>query len=385
MSLSAGTTALGGSVAAGYQSVRDLLERESHADPEYSFQLAVYRGGELVVDLHGGEGIAADSLMVPFSVSKNAIGFSIAVLVDRGLLDLDARVADYWPEFGSHGKQDVRVSELLSHQVGLPEAIPTLSDEEVAVAAVGAARLVDQLPWWRPGAAFGYHGVTIGVLASELVRRITGRTLQEFFDAEIRAPRSLDFYLGIGPELESRVVELQPVLPQAGAAEPIPFSRTPGQIGRAVFANVTIPRPPDEQAAHLKWQRSVGAPAVYATVSALGIAGLFAEAVAGVTGEPFVSPQTIARMAQTQVVGIDQVIGIGRSYGIVFQKPTPNLAFGGFRAFGHDGAGGALGFHDPATGISLGYTVRRTPPPGGADARALAVAALVQRIELSRA
>lgn len=372
-----------GTIAAGYEGVRALLEHERSADPEYSFQLAVYRGADLVVDVFGGDGIDADTLMIPFSVSKNSIAFTIALLVERGLLDLDRRVSDYWPDFGSFGKEAVLVREMLSHQAGLPEAIPTLTDQEVADAETGAARLVDQVPWWRPGAAFGYHGVTIGVLASELVRRITGSTLQEFFENEIRAPRAIDFHLGLSAELESRVVELQPMIRPDRAPSEAPFPLRPGQIGRSVFAGVTVQRRPEEQLAHARWQRSVGLPAVSASVSARGIAGLFAESVVGITGEPLIGTGTIASMAQTQVVGTDQIIGIPRAYGVVFQKPTPNLAFGGFRAFGHDGAGGALGYHDPHTGISLGYTVRRTPPPGGADPRVLAIAALLQDLAAS--
>lgn len=377
---------LKGSVAEGYEQIAETLEAALAADADYAFQLTAYRGSELVVDVHAGEGMAGDSLMIPFSVSKNSIAFSIALLVDRGLLDLDAPVAEYWPEFAAEGKQHVLVRELLSHQAGLPEALPALSDEEFAGDSSGAARLAAQLPWWRPGAAFGYHGLTIGVLASELVRRITGLGLQAFFEAEIRAPRSLDFYLGLPEAEESRVVELQPMRPSAttsGAPADIPFPRQPGQIGRQVFGSIVQTRSEQEAIAHARWQRSVGSPAAYSTVSARGIAGLFVEGVVGLTGPALISPHTLQRMAQPQVVGRDVVIGIDRSYGVVFQKPTDNLAFGGFRAFGHDGAGGALGFHDPQTGISFGYTVRRTPPPGGADARAITAAKQLQTIALS--
>jgi CubicO group peptidase (beta-lactamase class C family) len=376
-------SALRGSVAQGYESVTETLERALVDDPDYSFQLAVYRGTELVVDVHSGDGVTGASLMVPFSVSKNSIAFSIALLIDRGLLDLDSPVAQYWPQFAAKGKQNVLVRELLSHQVGLPEAEPVLADEEFADDQRGAARLAAQLPWWRPGSAFGYHGLTIGVLASELVRRITGMGLQAFYEAEIRAPRSLDFYLGLPEAEEPRVLELQPTISTGAAPADIPFTRQPGQIGRAVFGSVATKRSSEDALAHARWQRSVGSPAAYSTVSARGIAGLFAESVVGLTGPALISPHTVQLMAQPQVIGRDLVIGIDRSYGVVFQKPTGNLAFGGFRAFGHDGAGGALGFHDPQTGISFGYTVRRTPPPGGADERALSVARLLQRIALS--
>jgi CubicO group peptidase (beta-lactamase class C family) len=368
-------SAVSGRVAPGFEQIKEYLEAAQAAESDYSFQLAVYRGAELVVDVYGGDGITPDTLMIPFSTSKNSIGFSIALLVDRGQLDLDAPVAAYWPEFAAEGKQNVLVRELLSHQAGLPEARPRLTDDESADAQVGAARLAAQLPWWRPGAAFGYHGLTIGVLSSELIRRITGRSVQQFFEAEIRAPRNLDFYLGSSSELEERVVELQPMLPSASALDP---AAIPCQLGREVFASAAVQRTGDDALAYARRQRAAANPAAFATVSARGVAALFAECTVGVTGPALVSAATLERMAQAQVIGTDVVIGIDRSYGVVFQKPTPNLAFGGFRAFGHDGAGGALGFHDPETRFSLGYTVRRTPPPGGADPRVLEIAEMLR-------
>jgi CubicO group peptidase (beta-lactamase class C family) len=373
-------TLVHGTVAAGYEPVYDYLASESQRDHDYEFQLAVYRGSDLVVDIWGGSALTADSLMIPASVSKNTIGFTIALLVDRGELDLDATVAHYWPEFAAEGKSGVTVRQLLSHQAGLPETSPRLTDADYADLGVAAGRLAAQLPWWRPGAAFGYHGLTIAPLAAELVRRITGRPFHEFFESEIRSARGLDFYVGLPEALEARVVETLPMIVPADVPRDVPFVRTPGQIGREVFAGLAVQRTPEEAAVWSRRQRTLGNPAAFATASARGIAGLFAEAVVGLTGPALVSQSTLERIAQLQVVGTDAVIGIDRGYGIVFQKPTSNLAFGSFRAFGHDGAGGALGFHDPRTGVSFGYAVRRTPFPGGADARAIHAAQLVHGI-----
>ncbi len=366
-------TVVAGNVAAAFESVRAYLETESQRDPEYAFQLAVYRGAERVIDLWGGDGMSADSLMIPMSVSKNSIALVIGLLFDRGEIDLDAPVASYWPEFAAEGKGGVLVRELLSHQAGLPEAHPRITDAELVDPVAAAARLAAQLPWWRPGAMFGYHALTIGLLGAELVRRATGRTFAEFFETEIRGPRGFDFHVGSTPELEQRVLETLPMIrPEAPAAPP--FTLTAGQLGREVFAGVATQRTPEEQIEWSRAQRRLGNPAGFATVSARGVAALFAESVVGVSGPALLTPDTVARLAQPQVTGVDAAIGIPRSYGIVFQKPTPNLAFGSHRAFGHDGAGGGLGFHDPRTGVSFGYLVRRTPYPGGADARAIEAA-----------
>jgi CubicO group peptidase (beta-lactamase class C family) len=322
---------------------------------------------------------------------------SIGLLLERGLLDLDAPVARYWPEFAAAGKAAITVRQLLSHQAGLPQTVPRLTHDELADTVRGAELLAAQRPLWHPGSAFGYHAVTIGVLGSEIVRRITGRTLAEFYEQEIRGPRGLDFYLGLPEELEPRALDLLPMRPVTGSAGPPspgtpgppspsapgpPFARTPGQLGAYVMAGNVRPASEDERRRQARRDRAIGMPAAGATTSARGIAALFAESTVGLTGAPLLSAETVAQLAQPQVAGVDEVIGIERRYGVVFQKPVQGLNFGGFRAFGHDGMGGALGFHDPETGISFGYIVRRMPPPGGCDARALRIAQAMRSIVL---
>lgn len=370
-----------GSVDADFQPVRDYLNGELAVDTDYAFQLVAYRGAELVIDLWGGPEMERDSIMVPFSVSKNAVAIALALLVQRGELELDETVARYWPEFAQQGKAAVTVRQLLSHQAGLSQPQPPLSNEEILDSHKGAQRLATQKPLWRPGATFGYHAVTIGTLASELVFRLTGLTIQEFYEREIRAPRNIDFYLGLPESEEARVLELLPMIAPSGvaSAEPV-FARSRGQLGAYTFGiggsaeHLTL----EEQRRVRRQERAVGIPAASGTASARGIASLFVESVHGLNREPLLTPETVDEFAQLQVVGVDRNIGIERSHGIVFQKPVSNLNFGSFAAFGHDGVAGALGFHDPSYDLSFGYTVRRMPYPGGADQRALHATTLVQ-------
>ncbi|MEU7861435.1 serine hydrolase domain-containing protein [Nonomuraea sp. NPDC049141] len=372
------TTSFDGYVAAPFRPLIDgIAERGEFGDDD--IQIAAYAGTELVLDIAIGPEITRESLLIPYSVSKNAIAVSIGLLLERGQLDLDAPVARYWPEFAAAGKAAITVRQLLSHQAGLPQTAPRLTRDELADTVRGAELLAAQRPLWHPGSAFGYHAVTIGILGSEIVRRITGRTLAEFYEQEIRGPRGLDFYLGLPEELEPRALDLLPMRPVAGSAAP-PFPRTPGQLGVYVMAGGASPNDEDERRRQARRDRAIGMPAAGATASARGIAALFAESTVGLTSAPLLSADTIEQLAQPQVAGIDEVIGIERRYGIVFQKPVPGLHFGGFRAFGHDGMGGALGFHDPETGISFGYNVRRMPPPGGCDARALRIAQAMRSI-----
>jgi CubicO group peptidase (beta-lactamase class C family) len=337
-------------------------------DPEYSFQAVAYADGECVLDVWGGPTLAADSVIVPFSVTKNILGFSIALLVDRGELDLDERVAHYWPEFAARGKQNVTVRMLLSHQAGLPQAEPALTWDELLDHHAGAERLAQTRPFWHPGSAFGYHAVTIGNLASELVFRITGRTLHDFYEAEIRRPHDIDFYLGLPAGMESRRV---PVLPMIRPVVPTAPATLPPLLTRAItMAGPVVDLANDEQS----WR--FGHPGASGIGSARGIARLFAAAVTGVDGAPaFLSGDTVSAVGQQQVRGYDEVLGQSdRAHAVVFQKPTPALPFGGPRAFGHDGAQGAVGGVDPETGVAYAYTVARGPWPGGADPRALALA-----------
>lgn len=345
------------------------LDAALGGDPEYSFQAAAYLDGACVLDVWGGPYLEADSLLVPYSVSKNTIGLSVGLLVQRGMLDLDARVSRYWPEFAARGKEAVTVRQLLSHQAGVPQTSPPLTSAELLDDHAAAARLADAWPYWHPGSAFGYHALTIGNLASELVYRVTGQTLQEFYERELRAPLGVDVFLGLPPERDADRVDVRPMVPPV--VPPAPGPRVP--LRDAVFGPAAGPEV-DLGNDEASWR--FGHPAVSSTVSARGLARLFAATVTGLEGaEPVLSAETVAAIGQQQVRGYDEVLGLDpRAHGIVFQKSTPGLDFGGPRAFGHDGAMGCFACVDPDSGIAFGYTVARGPWPGGADPRALRLA-----------
>jgi CubicO group peptidase (beta-lactamase class C family) len=345
------------------------LDRLLNIDPDLSLQIAAFAHGRLILDAWGGPHLNRDSLIVPFSVSKNTIGVSIGLLIERGQLDLDATVASYWPEFAQAGKTAVTVRQLLSHQAGLPEASPHLSWDEVLDHHRAAQRLAATRPLWHPGAAFGYHAFTIGNLASELIFRITGSTLHQFYEREIRKPLAADFYLGLPEQLEHRRAEVLRMIPPLGELPPASF--------HATRSWVLGPRPgPQLDLANDERSWRFGHPAGSATGSALGIATVMAAAVTGLDGRPaFLSEDAVAVIGQQQVHGYDEVLDQhDRAHSIVFQKPSKQLAWGGPRSFGHDGACGAVACVDPDTGVAFAYTVARGPWPGGADPRAIRIA-----------
>jgi hypothetical protein len=203
---------LNGAADAQLEEIVARLDGFLAADPDLSFQAVAFHHGRPVLDVWGGPHLGRDSLMVPFSVTKNIIGVSIGLLVERGELDLDAPVVEHWPEFGRHGKSRVTVRQLLSHQAGVPQATPSLTWAELLDHHAGAERLADSPPFWEPGSAFGCHALTIGNLGSELVFRVTGRTLHDFYEQEIRAPHGIDFHLGLPAGEEDRRVPTLPMI-----------------------------------------------------------------------------------------------------------------------------------------------------------------------------
>ncbi|GAA1969640.1 serine hydrolase domain-containing protein [Microbacterium deminutum] len=347
----------------------DRLDGFLAQDPDLSFQVAAFHDGMPVLDAWGGPHLSRDSVMVPYSVTKNTIGVSIGLLVERGELDLDARVAQYWPEFAQQGKAHVTVRQLLSHQAGLPQATPALTWAELLDDHAAAQRLAATAPFWYPGTSFGYHGLTIGNLAAELVFRVTGRTLHQYYEAEIRAPHGIDFYLGLPPEHDDRRAPTLPMIRPVSDSSTM-YSST---LGPVVW---NTPGPAVDPANdEVSWR--FGHPAASGTGTARGLARLFASAVTGVDGaEPFLSEDSVLAIGQQQVRGYDEVLGQpNRAHAIIFQKPSPSLGFGGPRAFGHDGAMGALACVDPDTGLAFAWTIARGPWPGGADPRAVSLAA----------
>lgn len=369
--------ALSGKAASRLERVVAALDRYLSIDPDLSLQIAAYADGRLILDAYGGPHLQRDALIVPYSVSKNAIGISVGLLVERGLLDLDAPVAAYWPEFAQAGKATVTCRQLLSHQAGLPEAAPRLTWDELLDHHKAADRLAGTRPLWAPGSAFGYHGLTIGNLASELVFRITGLTLHEFYENEIRRPVGADFHLGLPEGAEGRRVDVLPMSPPpAEYPEPSPHPMRDWVFG---------PRPgPSVDLANDERSWRFGHPAGSATASAFGIATVLAAAVTGMDGgRPLLSADTVATIGQQQVRGYDEVLDQhDRAHGIVFQKPSKQLAWGGPRSFGHDGAMGAVACADPDTGIAFAYTVARGPWPGGGDPRAIRAAREIGELAL---
>ncbi|WP_210508925.1 serine hydrolase domain-containing protein [Naasia sp. SYSU D00057] len=357
----------------GYEDLLRILDRFLAEDPSWRFRLVLHGPAGTLLDAHTFGDDEPDRIQPVASVSKGITGIALGLLIERGALDEERPVADYWPEFGRGGKEAMTVAELLSHRAGLPGFSPGLSWAD-ATGPAGAADLAAQRPAWPPGAAHGYHAFTIGTLADELVRRITGAATAEFWAAEVADRHGVDFWLRLPDRERPR---LRKVMPGAavGSADPT------GDVTRLAVA------PFDWLGDGDPWLNSprlleAGVASVSGVGSARGIADAYALAIGSDGRSPLLSSGTVARIAQLRSAGEDLVLGGHRRYSLLFQKPADDHDFGTARAFGHDGAGGGIGFADPITGLAFGYLPERVPTPAKADARALRVAQAARTIAL---
>lgn len=381
------TTATGIRVEAGYEPVRDELTALAAADPGYSAQLAAYVDGRLVVDLTVGDGLPASALTGVFSVTKGMAGIVIALLVQRGSLELERAVRDYWPEFAAHGKGEITVRQLLSHQAGLVGLDGGISTAELVDSRAAAARLAGMRPVWRPGAMFGYHGLTIGILAEELVVRVTGERLRDIFERDVRRDGGHDFYLGLPAHLEDKY---RPVLPGpvlrdsrrvdaagTGTARAAPLDGLADLMGNLESPDQTLLT--SAASPNLRAIRAAGPAAIGGIGNAVGLAGVYAAAIGAFDeSAPLLEPETVAAVGQEQAWGRDRLLGSDMSFAVLFMKPHPGFDFGSHLAIGHDGAGGAIGFADPRHGLGFGYIPAPMQPPGGADPKGVRLAQLVR-------
>ncbi|MFB6615373.1 serine hydrolase domain-containing protein [Streptomyces sp. NPDC085524] len=351
-----------GTVAAGWEPVREEFEAFAAAEPHSpEAQFAVHHEGRRVVDLWAGEDTDGATLSGVYSITKGAAHLVVALLVQDGVLEWDRPVSSYWPEFTGDGKERLTLRELISHRAGLINSDEGFDYDELADDALVASRLARQKPFWEPGTAYGYHAFVIGALTGEVVRRATGRTVQELYEERVRAPYGLDLYMGLPEALEGRWKPVLPVLPTPGQAA-APAGPGPELLPVAFNAHREPPMDLIVHANHPRTRR-LGPASAGGIGTARGVAGLYAAAIGGFDERaPLLEADTAAEVAKLHTPGEDRVFCVPNPFGLGFKK-LPDV---GPAAFGHSGAAGGLGWADPVTGIAYGYTRRRFCFPGGA-------------------
>ncbi|MGV9313385.1 serine hydrolase domain-containing protein [Streptomyces sp. NPDC003691] len=421
-----------GTVADGFEPVRDAFVRNFEQRGDRGAAVAVYRDGHKVVDLWAGtrdvnaaaagggpgpgtrpgtgpvpvaaDGVtgaggpgsapapvsgahgpaaaapwAVDTAQIVRSATKGVAAAVVLLLHQRGQIDLDAPVGTYWPEFKAAGKERVLVRHLLAHRAGLPALDRPLTPAQAIDGSSGPAALAAQAPVWRPGTDHGYHAQTYGWLLAELVPRVTGRSIGRWVAEEIARPLGLDFWIGLPAEEAHRVgrigpVEEPPPVRSGGLALRPKRSvaeayRDPGSLTRRAFG-VVDPLPDENDPAY----RAAELPASGGISTARALARFYASTIGAVDGGPrLFAPATLTLARTEESAGPDRVLVVPTRFGLGFMLHGPAAPLLGPGSFGHPGRGGSLGFADPESGVAFGYVTNALRRGVTADPRAQAL------------
>ncbi len=396
-------TTIDGWTAPGFEGVRDVFQANFDNGAEDGAAFAAYHRGRKVVDLWGGVADTTtgrpwdeDTMVLTYSTTKGATAMCANRLAEQGLLDVDAPVIDYWPEFAQSGKETVTVGDLLAHRAGLPWIDGTMTFEEAITWDPVVEALARQSPAWEPGTDHGYHAVTFGYLVGEVVRRITGRSLGTYFREEIAGPLDADWYVGLPAAEEHRVARLVPgpdgspfdMLGSLGGgsgtdpamqellAQLAPYIGPEGTLRKALaapggaFSSQEVWEDPRLHAAEI--------PAANGICDARSLARVYGACVGDVArpdGGPFrvLSADQVDRALVQQTAGPDRVLlGMDIQWGTGFMLNVGVIALaglGGPRSFGHFGMGGSVGWADPDLELGLGYVMNRMSLGATGDSR----------------
>jgi CubicO group peptidase (beta-lactamase class C family) len=347
---------------------------------EVGAALAVMVDGEMVVDIWAGHADAArsrgwdrDTIVNVYSTTKGITAVCAHRLVDQGLLDLDAPVATYWPEFAQAGKEELPVRYLLSHRAGLPAVEQPLPAGSVYRWDVMTDALAAQKPWWEPGTKHGYHALTYGWLVGEVVRRITGKSLGAYFREEVAGPLGIDFHIGLAAEHDARTAAMIPApIPQPGENDRLTeVLRNPGSM--QFKALVISPDQMNPGNVNTREWRAAEIPSANGHGDARALARLYGALARGgeLDGVRVLSQPAIDQAIVEQSYGPDAVLLLPTRIGLGFMLTMPEARLGpNERVFGHPGMGGSLGFADPDTKVGFGYVMNKMIlPPDLVDPR----------------
>jgi len=367
-----------GSCDAAFLGVADEFEKNFRERDEIGASVCITHEGRTVLDLWGGLARPAerapwqrDAVSIVFSCTKGATALCAHVLASRGVLDIDAPVASYWPEFARKGKENATVRMMLDHSVGLPAFKTPLRHGGCTDWDYMVEMLADEEPFWSPGTRNGYHMINFGWTVGELVRRASGKSLGAFFRDEIAKPLGVEFWIGAPEDVEPRIAPMMLHAPKPG--EP---------IGEFMMKMMTDPKStqalsllnsggfdPNGRACHAAEIGGAGG-----ISNARGLAGIYAPFANGgeLGGVRLVDRKQLARMGEVSVAtNEDATLLIPTRFALGFMKSMDNRrrprgdrdsAILSSAAFGHVGAGGSIGFADPDVGLSFGYSMNRMGP-----------------------
>src|SRR6478736_1060963 len=377
-----------GYVSPGFEAVREAFAENFVRRRELGGACCAFHRGEKVVDLWGGirnkhtaEPWRQDTMVVVHSASKGLAAMPLAMAHSRGWLDYEERVSAYWPEFAQRGKERITVRQLLAHQAGLFAIDEPVDGSVVADLDRLAIVLARQKPAWEPGTRQAYHALTLGFYEGELLRRIDPqrRSLGQFFQDEIASPLGLDLYL-----------RLPDAIPNSWLASMAPPGRIQMLLGfpfrfaldamnprsniyRALVINPGTGVYMDQQRVYA---RELEVPSGNAVGTARAIARAYSAFATG-GRELGLRKETLELLAAPAVPPTrgfhDECLRGEAQFSLGFMKPSASIPFGSARSFGSPGAGGAMGFADPDTGVGYAYVTSRMGTRLSGDPRDVAL------------
>jgi CubicO group peptidase (beta-lactamase class C family) len=375
-----GEVRIDGFCAPKFNTVLDTFENNFLERGELGASVCVTQNGTPVVDLWGGLACAEtrapwtrDTIALVYSSTKGAAAICVHRLAAKGLIDLDAPVAQYWPEFGQNGKEQITVNMVLSHQSGLVHWQKKLKEDALTDWDYMIKACEEEEPFWMPGLRHGYHASSFGFLCGELVRRVTGKSIGAFFQDELVEPLGIEFWIGLPARHDTRVATMvMPGRPAEWRPAPDVFAMSaavPDSLPGLMFNN-------DGGWArhqHSRAFRAAEIPSVNGYTHARGLAGLYAPLACGGKLDDFelVDRNTLARMGAVASAGYDEMLLIPTRFGLGFMKSFDNRCLEPAKrdslviseeAFGHAGFGGSIGLADPAAQMSFGYVMNRLAP-----------------------
>ena len=353
-----------------FQAVKDAFEELHATGRETGSSFAVYQDGIPLIDIWGGHrdkekklAWEQNTLANVWSTTKGVAATCVALMVEKGLLDYNAKVAEYWPEFGVNGKEDITVGMLLSHQAGICGTEDAEIDDYYSHESM-SKRLENMTPIWEPGTASGYHSMTYGWLAGELVLRVSGKSLGTILKEEITSLRDIDFHIGLDKSEHHRCAEMIP-MPRKKRDDSKTVTITDAQKATALGPNT------------LKHQntspwKEAEIPAANGQGSAQSLAKFYSLIVPKDKNLQILKDETIVKMTKTQIENRDLVLSVVTRWAAGFIMNKHKVIYGPIpESFGHSGWGGSCAFADPVNQIGISYVMNQMEDNVAGDMRSV--------------
>jgi CubicO group peptidase (beta-lactamase class C family) len=356
-----------------FAAIRAMFDANLASGADIGASVSIRVGDETVVDLWGGYADEArtkpwveETIVNVYSTTKTMTALTALLLADRGLIDFDAPVAKYWPEFAAGGKARVTVANIMSHASGLSGWKEPVTKQDLYDWHPAVEKLAAQEPYWEPGTATGYHAVTMGFLVGEVIRRVTGKSLGTVFREEIAQPLGADFWIGLPPSEDGRVAELIPPPDGTGLDANLDAMN---EIQRNWIVN---PRFAVEDTLTRGWRGAeLGASGGQGNGRSIALVHTILANGGVANGKRFMSEAGCRKALELQIEGTDLILTTPLRMGLGFGLAGDLMPFLNKSTMFWGGYGGSIAIVDLQNRMSFGYAMNKMAGTTTGDMRAL--------------